>query len=197
MTSRRRAIFAPNAVRLPCLALVVLALAACAALPNDAPVVEQLDEETGLTITRLGRPLELYRDFLRRDAPGKFTFLAPFETNQMGAREPYLWLAIPLEDPEASVTPAVSVDGVRLDLPAPGRAADAAGLRRSPYKVPMSWAATFYYRIDAQLVEKLGAARTLVVQVTEPTRTGPLSTEYSLQVGQDPRLREFAARLAD
>ena len=61
----------------------------------------------------------------------------------------------------------------------------------------MSWAATFYYRIDARLVEKLGAARTLVVQVTEPTRTGPLSTEYSLQVGQDPRLREFAARLAD
>ena len=145
MTSRRRAIFAPNAVRLPCLALVVLALAACAALPDDAPVVEQLDEETGLTITRLGRPLELYRDFLRRDAPGKFTFLAPFETNQMGTREPYLWLAIPLEDPEASVTPVVSVDGVRLDLPAPGRAPDAAGLRRSPYKVPMSWAATLVW----------------------------------------------------
>ena len=43
-------------------------LGACASLPDDAAVVEQLDDQTGLTIARLGRPLELYRENFRKDA---------------------------------------------------------------------------------------------------------------------------------
>ena len=191
MTSRRGVL---RRARPGCLALATAWLCACASLPNDAPVVEQLDEETGLTIARLGRPLELYRDTFRRDNPGKFAFLGPFETNQMGTRELYLWIAIPLEDPAASVTPHLSVNGTALDLPAPGRSPDAAGLQHSPYRIPMSWIAMFYYRIDGDLTAKLGEAHTIQIEATEATRSGPITTTYSVEVAQDPRLREFAAR---
>jgi hypothetical protein len=197
MTSRRRDFAAPGRVRIACLGLALIWLGACASLPNDAPVVEQLDEQTGLTIARLGHPLDLYRDTFRKDAPGKFAFFGPFETNRMGTREPYLWVALPLEDPAANVTPVVSVDGATLSLPAPGRTPQAAGLRRSPYEIPMSWVASFYYRIDAATVARLGEARIIQVQVTESTRSGPVKTAYSAEVAQDPRLREFAARQAD
>ena len=64
-----------------------------APLPDDAPVVEQLDPETGLTVARLGRPLELYRETFRKDTTERFAFLGPFETNQMGQRELFLWVA--------------------------------------------------------------------------------------------------------
>lgn len=169
-------------------------LGACAALPNDAAVIEQLDEQTGLTIARLGRPLELYRENFRKDAVGKFAFLGPFETNQMGRRELYLWLAMPLEDPAAAVKPVVTINGTILELPEPGRAPDAAGLQRTPYKIPMSWIATFYYRIDHDTVARLGETSSLRIQVTEDTKSGPVKTDYSLELADDPRLREFAGR---
>jgi hypothetical protein len=197
MTSRRLAFRAPRYARAFGLALVMSWIAACASLPNDAPVVEQLDEETGLTIARLGHPLELYRDTFRQNVAGKFAFLGPFETNQMGRRELYLWVAIPLEDAAANVTPIVSVDGAALDLAAPGRGPDAAGLQHAPYKTPMSWIAMFYYRIDADVVAKLGAARSITIQATEATPSGPVTTSYSVEPGQDPRLREFSARQAN
>ena len=34
-------------------------LVSCASLPDDAPVVENLDPQTGVTVARLGHPLEL------------------------------------------------------------------------------------------------------------------------------------------
>src|SRR5262245_35466409 len=64
-------------------------LAGCAALPDDAPVTEQLDEETGITVARLGRPIEVYRETFRGNTAGKFSFVGPFETNSMGARQQY------------------------------------------------------------------------------------------------------------
>jgi hypothetical protein len=69
--------------------LFTVLLAACAALPDDAPVVEQLDTETGNTIARLGRPIELYRETFTQDATSRFAFIGPFETNQMGKRDSF------------------------------------------------------------------------------------------------------------
>jgi hypothetical protein len=181
-------------VRFATLLLIAAALAACASVPDDAPVVEQLDEETGLTIARLGRPLELYRENFRKDTLGKFAFLGPFETNQMGRRELYLWVALPLEDTTAAVKPVITVNGTPLALPDPGRAPDSAGLKRTPYEIPMSWTAMLYYRIGPDTVARLGEATELRIRVTEETRSGPLQTEYSLQPGNDPRLRAFSSR---
>jgi hypothetical protein len=183
-----------RAVRFASLLLIAASLGACAALPDDEAVVEQLDDDTGLTIARLGRPLELYRENFRKDTLGKFAFLGPFETNQMGRRELYLWVALPLEDTAAIVKPLITVDGTPLALPEPGRAPDAAGLQHPPYKIPMSWTASFYYRIEPDTVARLGKASNLRVEVTEETKSGPVRTDYSLQIEADPRLRAFSSR---
>jgi hypothetical protein len=167
-------------------------MAACAALPEDATVMEQLDEETGLTVTRLGHPMELYRETFQRDPSGRFAFLGPFETNQMGAREVYLWTALPVEI-AAGTEPELELDGHRLVLGTPSRDANAAGLRRSPYKIPTPWSAMFYYKIDADVVAKLAAATTLSIRVTEQAKDGVKITVFASSVA-DPRLKDFAAR---
>ena len=193
MTSRRFLETARSAARFTFIAVAGL-LGGCAALPDDAAVVEQLDPETGLTIARLGRPIELYRETFRKDTTNKFAFFGPFETNQMGRRELYLYVALPLQDPASKITPVISADGTPLALGEPGRAPDFAGLQHSPYKIPMSWIATYFYKIDRDLVTRLGGAASLRIQVTEPTKEGTLKNDYSAQLAGDPRLREFSDR---
>ena len=190
MTSRRLS----KSVRNAALITMTGLLGACAALPDDAAVVEQLDSDTGLTIARLGHPIELYRETFRKDTSGKFAFLGPFETNQMGRRELYLYVALPLQDPASQVTPVITVDGTPLALGEPGRTPDAAGLQHPPYKIPMSWIAMLYYPIDHDLVAKLGAASSVKIQITETTKSGTVKNDFSAQVAADPRLKEFAAR---
>jgi hypothetical protein len=173
-------------------ALCALVLASCASLPDDAPVVEELDQQTGLTVARLGKPLELYRENYREDATGeRFAFLGPFETNQMGRRELFLLIGLPEEGPGA---PTLFADGTPFDLGPPGNAADFAGLRESPYRIPTPWLEIYYYRVDATTIGRLARASNLRVEVTEETRTGPRKIEYVADVDSDPRLREFAGR---
>jgi hypothetical protein len=167
-------------------------MSGCAALPEDSSVMEQLDDETGLTIARLGHPMELYRETFQRDPSGRFAFLAPFETNQMGSRELYLWTALPVEIAPGT-QPDVELDGRRLVLGTPSREASSAGLRRSPYKIPTPWSAMFYYKIDADVVAKLAGATTLSIRVTELAKDGTKITVFASTVA-DSRLKDFAAR---
>ena len=102
-----------------------------------------------------------------RTPTGRFAFLGPFETNQMGKRELYLWLAVPIESPAGTEPPIVEVNGKALVLGAPGRDADFAGLRNSPYRIPTPWSSMYYYKVDAALVGALGEARNIAVRVTE------------------------------
>jgi hypothetical protein len=183
--------------RLRCALLffVAAALGACATVPDDASVVEKLDDETGLTIARLGRPIEVYRETFLKEPTGRFAFIGPFETNQMGTRELFVWVAVPIELSEQDGAPIVTVNGKELPLGAPGRAPDFAGLRKSPYKIPTPWSSMFYYRVDQQLIATLAEARELSVRVTEPTRDGPAKTLFVVTLpGTDARLKDFAAR---
>ena len=175
--------------------LVAVALGACATVPDDASVVEKLDEQTGLTIARLGRPIEVYRETFLKEPTGRFAFIGPFETNQMGTRELFVWIAVPIELGENDAAPIVTVDGKELPLGVPGRAAEFAGLRTSPYKVPTPWSSMYYFRVDPALIATLGAAREIRVRVTEPTRDGPVKTLFAVTLDSaDARLRDFAAR---
>jgi hypothetical protein len=177
------------------LLMVAMALGACATVPDDASVVEKLDDETGLTVARLGRPIEVYRETFLKEPSGRFTFVAPFETNQMGTRELFLWVAIPIELSEQEPPPIVTVNGKELALGAPGRAPDFAGLLKSPYKIPTPWSSMYYYRVDQALIGTLGEARTISVRVTEPTRDGTVKTVFAVTLeANDARLRDFAAR---
>lgn len=193
MTSRRVSQTAFQTVRFV-LAIVASGwLASCAALPDDAPVVEQLDTETGVTVARLGRPIELYRETFLQDPAGRFAFIGPFETNLMGQRELFLWIAVPIE-PVANAVPVIEVNGTALTLGVPGRAADFAGLHKSPYKIPTPWSAMYYFKIDADLVTRLGEATRLVIRVVETAKSGNVKTVFATDTGTDPRLKDFAAR---
>jgi hypothetical protein len=193
MTSHRATQTSWRSVRFACVAIVSASLGACAALPDDAPVVEQLDTETGVTVARLGKPVELYRETFLQDPSGRFAFLGPFETNLMGKRELFLWIAVPAE-PMADAVPAVEIDGKALTLGVPGRAADFAGLHKSPYKIPTPWSAMYYFRIEESMVRQLADATRLAIGVLEPTKSGTVKTTFAAGIEADTRLKEFAAR---
>jgi hypothetical protein len=196
MTSRRNAPTVPFGSRLLICALTAFAFLAmtvgCAALPDDAPVLEQLDEDTGVTVARLGHPMELYRETIQRDPTGRFAFLAPFETNNMGKRQLYLWAALPVDVTEGT-EPDIEVNGRELKLGAPSRTAEAAGLRKSPYKIPTPWSAMYYYQIDEALVQTLAGATSLAMRVSEKTADGTTITVFASSVA-DSRLKDFAQR---
>ena len=172
------------------------ALGACAALPDDAPVVENLDEETGLTIARLGRPLELYRETVRKDMAERFAFLGPFETNQMGSRELFLWVAVPMEDPAvAGRADGHSSTARALDLGAAGHAARTSrACAARPTRSPRRGSRTYYFRIDQRhrRAARRGRLTCASRRSTRPRR-GPLDLKFSAQPAR-PRLAEFAAR---
>jgi hypothetical protein len=161
-------------------------------MPEDAAIMEQLDTETGLTVARLGRPVELYRDTFIQQSAGRFAFLGPFETNQMGSRELFLWVALPV-NPSAGAQPVIEADGVPLSLPAPAREAGSAGLTASPYRIPTPWSAMFYYKVDEGLLGRLGQASRLTIRVVEDIGDATANTVFSAEV-PDSRLRDFAAR---
>ena len=183
--------------RFTTVSLTALMFSACAALPDDAPVVEQLDPDTGATVTRLGHPIELYRETFVKDATGRFAFVGPFETNQMGNRELFLWVAAPIESPANADPPTVEADGRALALGAPGRSADFAGLKQSPYRIPTPWSSMYYYKVDAAIMATVTGAHDLTVRVAEPTKDGVIRTRFATQVGADSALKEFAARQQD
>jgi len=192
MTSRR---FSKTTLRIARFVLVAATfslLSACAALPDDAPVVEQLDTETGVTVTRLGHPIELYRETFQQDPSGRFAFIGPFETNLMGARELFLWIAVPAEQVGDAV-PEVELNGAPLTLGTPGKAADFAGLHKSPYKIPTPWSTMYYFKIDAALVEQLAGATKLTIRVLESAKSGTVKTVFAADVA-DTRLKDFSTR---
>jgi hypothetical protein len=180
-------------VRFVLVTAVCFVLGACAALPDDAPVVEQLDTETGTTITRLGHPIEVYRESFLQEPTGRFAFIAPFETNLMGKRELFVWLAVPIE-PVADSVPVVEVNGATLVLGTPGRSADFATLHTSPYKIPTPWSAMYYFKVDDAIVAHLGEAKDISIRVVEVGKNGPIKSLFAVKIEADPRLKDFATR---
>ena len=193
MTSRRNAETSFRGAKLLA-GLAAVVLGACATLPQDHPVYEQLDADTGVTIARIGKPVELYRETVPNVYTDRFAYLAPFETNQMGTRQAFLWLAVPIDPTLAESVPILEVDGNAVALAAPGREADFAGLAKTPYKVPAPWSVMYYFKVDGDVITRLGAAQSLGVRMLEPTKTGTVEAQFAVKVAEDPRLKEFAAR---
>ena len=182
-----------NRARFVVVATFATLLSACAALPDDAPVVEQLDSETGTTVTRLGHPIEVYRESFVQEPAGRFAFIAPFETNLMGKRELFLWVAVPVE-PVADSVPTVEVNGSVLNLGTPGRNADFATMHTSPYKIPTPWSAMYYFKVDEALVTQLSQASNITIRVLEVGKAGTIKTMFAVKTENDTRLKDFATR---
>lgn len=139
-------------------------LSGCATLPDNA-VQERLDERTGTTVTALQRALELVSTAPRRGQSDPFAYLAPFETNRMGTREIYLWVAVPNESRDVTA-PQVELDGTPLSLRSLGSDPQTIGLAAFPYATPAPWSSVTLFALDAPALQTLAAAATLEISVS-------------------------------
>jgi hypothetical protein len=161
-------------------------LGACASTPAE-PVSEKLDPDTATTITILNRPIELLSQTNRNRQLDPFAYIAPFETNRMGARDLFLWVSTPqaqgaLTPPQVlcngqpltlqplsqenapAVTSAVQ-DGKALNV-APGGSPNTLvkvdlsqlSLSRAPYEAPVPWSTQWYFRLPADSLKCLADA---------------------------------------
>jgi hypothetical protein len=178
-----------RSLRIGVLVLVLGAHSACvSAPPNEAR--ELLDARTGTTLTSLAAPLELVATVPRGPRADPFAYLAPFETNRMGQRTMYLWIAVP-DEMKVGVQPEVLIDGARLPLQQSFAEPAAVGLDRWPYASPAPWSAVLVYALDAANLARLTDAQRLEIAV-------PGGVEPQRFVGdvQPPNvLREFRSRL--
>ncbi len=70
-----------------------------------------------------------------------------------------------------------------------------AGLRAAPYRLPTPWSTTWYFKVDADTIARLGESSRLAVRVPEAARDGTtVTTEFFVELKDEPRLRTFANR---
>ncbi len=141
----------------------VWAVSACAVAPLPNTAVEQLDPETGITVTRLLRPVEFTVTDGRGPAGDPFGYLGVFQTNRMGARAEYLWIALPVEG-EALSPPSIELDDVALELPPATNNPALANLKTSPYPTPAPWSRPHFYPIEPGVAERLAAAQRVAIR---------------------------------
>src|SRR6266850_539046 len=109
--------------------LAAVLLGACAVAPSE-PVSEKLDPDTATTVTTLSHPIELLQTN-RGKQTDPFAYIAPFETNRMGARELFLWVSTPQAEGQLT-QPQVLCNGQPLSLQPLSRESGAAGAHAGP-----------------------------------------------------------------
>jgi hypothetical protein len=138
-------------------------LCACssqAALPD----AETLDSQTGTTVIRMPKPVELVTEQPRGAQADPFAYLAPFETNRMGERTLFLWVSAPQDVGGTLERPQVLCDGQPLTLIPHTEPITQIGLSRSPYTVPAPWSAQWYFRLPEDSFSCLTRASRLSIE---------------------------------
>jgi hypothetical protein len=152
---------APHPTRAPlAAALMATLVSACATSPTE-PVSEKLDPTTATTVTVIDRPIELYAQNGHGAVAESFAYMAPFETDRMGERALFLWVAAPQEEGltrQAQVlcngqilsleplsdkeVPSNAPHSDKIDL-------SQLSLSQPPYDAPVPWSGQWYFRLPA------------------------------------------------
>lgn len=145
---------------------LLAALVACTPLPVE-PVLEQLDTQTGTTLSAIPAPVELLTEEPRGASRDPFAYLAPFETNRMGERTRYLWVTMP-EDSGQLSQPQVTCGGASIEL-GEEVPADAAqfGLAKLPFNPPAPWSRQWYFQLPDEGFACLGGASEIAVSAQD------------------------------
>ncbi len=147
--------------------VVLLGLAACASTPQE-PVSERVDPDTATTVTVIDRPIELVAEQSR--TPDPFAYIAPFETDRMGQRSLYLWVATP-DAAGLRPQPQLLCDGQPVGLqPTEGNLANLQ-LSAPPYTSPAPWSAQWYFRLPPEGLKCLAGARDIALETPAPEGT--------------------------
>lgn len=169
---------------------MLVAVTGCATAPVD-PAQETLDERDGTTITRLAEPLGFVAEKVRTAGTDPFALLAPFETNRMGLRRLYLWIAVPVES-KADVTVAVMHDDTLLLQANTPLEPEQGAAVRPPYPTTAPWQRQFVSELtDAQL-----AALTQAEKLTIELRYDDGHSErFAVEAPARSVLEQFRSRL--
>ena len=171
--------------------LLTATLAGCAAPPLEKSP-ERLDEGTGTTVTVLSKPVELLAEEVRGGKDDPFAYVGPFETNQMGKRNLYLWVAMPEVSGPLS-EPQVLCAGAPLALEMITQDLSQWGLSKGPYPTPAPWSRQWYFRLSHEALTCMSAAQTLTVQA----RAAEQKIErYSVQKVGLNEMADFTNRLS-
>jgi hypothetical protein len=166
-------------------------LGACAAMPNEEPVSEKLDPDTATTVTVLSQPIELFSQTSRSKQSDPFAYIAPFETNRMGAKELFLWVSTPQAQGQLT-QPQVMCNGQPLSLQPLSQEAESAAvneagkggdftgvgpdgtaikvdlsklsLSRAPYNAPVPWATQWYFKLSGDGLKCLADGEAISLQ---------------------------------
>ncbi len=146
--------------------LLAAAVVAGCATPAVDTVEERLDRDTGTTVLRLARPVELLATAPRARNLDPFVYLAPFETNRVGERRLFLWAATA---GDSAVIPSVRCgDGLAAPLEAPlagGMPPAGMGVARLPYRAPAAWSAVHVIPIDTGWLDCLASGARVEIEV--------------------------------
>jgi hypothetical protein len=142
-----------------------LALAGCAVAPTEA-ASERLDTSTGTTVTLIPKPIELIVESSKGAKTDPFAYLAPFETNRMGAHEMFLWVSAPQVAGPLGV-PQVFCGDSPVELEKYDGTPSQMGLSSPPYKVPAPWSTQWYFKLSGEVLDCFAAANRIRV-VTQP-----------------------------
>jgi hypothetical protein len=128
------------------------------------PESEMLDSQTGTTVIRMPKPVELVTEQPRGAQADPFAYLAPFETNRMGERTLFLWISAPQDTGGALQQPKVLCDGQPLTLIPHTEPIDQLGLSRGPYTAPAPWSAQWYFRLPEDSFTCLSGANRVSIE---------------------------------
>jgi hypothetical protein len=167
----------------------LLALLFACAQPPLEPTADDVDAATGVSVARRARPIELIAtSSAGRNDP--FAYVGPFETNRMGERALYLWMAS--QQPTQDQGPTLLADGEAVAMGELQPGVEPMGLSKSPYMLPAPWSLERYYRIDRTVVEQLARAGRVELVVRDPEGS---EVRYAADAAALQSLADFVARL--
>ncbi len=137
------------------------ALAACSVTPAE-PYVDKLDPDTATTTTVLAEPVELVSDSLRTANGDPFVYVAPFETDQMGARALYLWISVPQNNGPVT-QPKLLCDGREVEMQSLGSDPAQLKLSRPPYSLPTPWSGQWFFQLPRNSLDCLVSAQAIEI----------------------------------
>ena len=149
---------------LAALSLLITLVIGCAS-QTAISARESIDEGTGTTISQLDAPIQLLATQVGTPQNDPFAFAAPFETDRMGARQTYLWIAVPAGS-SAAPKIEITLEAAPLTLSPASNEPAALGLRALPYGKPAAWSAIFVYLLDEAALRRLEKAHRLTITVT-------------------------------
>jgi len=178
----------------------LLLLGACGGGATALRAWEDLDEATGVTVTRIAEPLVFYQDDPARAANCRdYIDVAPLQVSQGGRNGRWLWVALwstidrKVTDGEPTVPETTAIrlvaDGEPMELDFASAVTRLPGVAGGPYASPVSTAQVLFLPLTASQLARLGAARDVTLGVE---RAGEGERGWARWPGDDGALAAMA-----